>query len=275
MTQKKNKATVLVITSGKGGVGKTTSTVSIGSALARAGKKTILIDFDVGLRNLDLIMGLERRIFHNMIDVIEGRASLHQAIVQDKNSPNLSILPTSQTKDKNALQNEGVSRIIDALREEYEWIICDSPAGIESGAAHAMRHADQAIIVTNPEISSVRDSDRIIGILDTQTIRAQQGLELPKSVLITRYNARRARRKSDMLTIEDIQEVLGIPLIGIIPESQTVLQSSNTGIPVPVRDPKSQAAIAYTETAHRLLGQRIPVREPTPPGLIARILGTD
>lgn len=265
-------ATVLVVTSGKGGVGKTTSTASIGSALATLGMKTILIDFDVGLRNLDLILGAERRIVYNMIDVITGRAKLAQAIVQDKHSINLSLLPTSQTKDKDALTDDGVARIIESLRPHYDWIVCDSPAGIEHGALQAMRHADRALVVVNPEVSSVRDSDRIIGLLGAKTLRAEQGIELQKNLLVTRYDTRRARQHGDMLSISDIVEILAIPPIGIIPESEDILKSSNTGVPVPVRNPKSAAGLAYIEAARRLMGEHIPLVEPKPPSLFSRLM---
>src|SRR5918912_1666265 len=224
-------AKVLVVTSGKGGVGKTTTTAAIGAALAQNGKKVALVDFDVGLRNLDLVMGAERRVVFDLINVVQGLAKLPQALIRDKRLENLWLLPASQTRDKDALTEEGIGRVIAELRETFDWIICDSPAGIERGATLAMRYADEAIIVTNPEVSSVRDSDRIIGMLDSKTVRAEKGERVRKHILITRYDAARAAR-GEMLTIDDILEILATPLLGIIPESQDVLRASNVGTPV-------------------------------------------
>src|ERR1700681_2999457 len=208
---------VLVVTSGKGGVGKTTTTAALGAALAQDGDKVVVIDFDVGLRNLDLVMGAERRVVFDLINVINGVAKLPQALIRDKRLDNLMLLPASQTRDKDALTDEGVAKVIAELKTKFDWIICDSPAGIERGATLAMRHADAAIIVTNPEVSSVRDSDRIIGLLDSKTERAEKGEHMPKHLLIARYDAGRAAR-GEMLNIEDVLEILTIPLIGIIPE---------------------------------------------------------
>ena len=192
-------AHVVVVTSGKGGVGKTTSTAALGAALAQHGEKVVVIDFDVGLRNLDLVLGAERRVVFDLINVINGVAKLPQALIRDKRLENLHLLPASQTRDKDALTEEGVAKVIDELRTKFDWIICDSPAGIERGATLAMRHADAAIIVTNPEVSSVRDSDRIIGLLDSKTVKAENGERVEKHLLITRYHpvARRARRDDD------------------------------------------------------------------------------
>ena len=186
------QAQVLVVTSGKGGVGKTTSSASIGTALAQSGQTVVMVDFDVGLRNLDLIMGAERRVVFDLISVIQGQAKLGQALIRDKRLETLSLLPASQTRDKDALTDEGVANVIAELRERFDWVICDSPAGIERGATLAMRHADAAIIVTNPEVSSVRDSDRIIGMLDSKTVRAERGERVEKHILITRYDPARA-----------------------------------------------------------------------------------
>src|SRR6201997_3611606 len=227
----KKSARVAVVTSGKGGVGKTTSTAALGAALAHLGEKVVVIDFDVGLRNLDLVMGAERRVVFDLINVIHGVAKLPQALIRDKRLENLHLLPASQTRDKDALSEEGVAKVIAELRSKFDWIICDSPAGIERGAPLAMRHADAAIIVTNPEVSSVRDSDRIIGLLDAKTEKAEKGGRVEKHLLISRYDAARAAR-GEMLNIEDVLEILSIPLIGIVPESEEVLRASNVGAPV-------------------------------------------
>lgn len=254
-------AKVLVITSGKGGVGKTTTTAALGAALALLGKKVALVDFDVGLRNLDLVMGAERRVVFDLINVIQGDAKLSQALIQDKLIKNLYLLPASQTRDKNALTTEGISDVIKELKNEFDWIICDSPAGIERGAQLAMRYADMAVIVTNPEISSVRDSDRIIGMLDSTTERAELGEKIEKSLLVTRYDPQRASQ-GDMLSTEDMIGILSIPLLGIIPESQDVLKASNVGRPITLAEPSSVPAHAYTEAAKRLLGEKVEVTIP-------------
>ena len=221
-------AKVVVVTSGKGGVGKTTSTAALGAALAQSGERVVVVDFDVGLRNLDLIMGAERRVVFDLINVIQGDAKLTQALIRDKRLENLMLLPASQTRDKDALTGEGVARVIAELRESFDWVLCDSPAGIERGALLAMHHADIAVVVTNPEVSSVRDSDRIIGMLDSTTERAERGERIEKHLLLTRYDPARAQR-GDMLSVEDVLEILSIPLLGIIPESQEVLRASNVG----------------------------------------------
>src|ERR1700688_3636708 len=210
---------VLVVTSGKGGVGKTTSTAALGAALAHDGQKVVVVDFDVGLRNLDLVLGAERRVVFDLINVINGFAKLSQALIRDKRLTNLYLLPASQTRDKDALTEEGVAKVIEELRTKFDWIICDSPAGIERGATLAMRYADAAIIVTNPEVSSVRDSDRIIGLLDSTTAKATHGQPMEKYLLLTRYDPIRAGR-GEMLGVEDVLDVLCIPLLGIIPESK-------------------------------------------------------
>jgi septum site-determining protein MinD len=266
-------AKVLVVTSGKGGVGKTTSTAAIGAALAQAGQEVVVVDFDVGLRNLDLVMGAERRVVFDLINVIQGTAKLPQALIRDKRLDNLWLLPASQTKDKDALTEEGVGRIIEELRGICDWVLCDSPAGIERGAMLAMRFADEAIIVTNPEVSSVRDSDRMIGMLDSKTVRAEKGERVEKHVLITRYDSARAAR-GEMITIEDILEILATSLLGIIPESQDVLRASNVGSPVTLHNPASAAARAYLDAAKRLLGETIPMLVPDErKGLINLLLG--
>src|SRR6266404_5393036 len=266
-------AKVLVVTSGKGGVGKTTSTAAIGAALAQAGQRVVVIDFDVGLRNLDLVMGAERRVVFDLINVVQGIAKLPQALIRDKRLDNLWLLPASQTKDKDALTEEGVGRIIKELRTNCDWILCDSPAGIERGAMLAMRHADEAIIVTNPEVSSVRDSDRIIGMLDSKTARAEKGERVEKHVLITRYDAARAAR-GEMITIEDILEILATPLLGIIPESQDVLRASNVGSPVTLNNTSSAPARAYIDAVRRLMGETVTMMVPVErKGLMNRLLG--
>lgn len=254
--------TVIVVTSGKGGVGKTTSTAALGAALAASGDSVAVVDFDVGLRNLDLVMGAERRVVFDFINVVQGQAKLAQAMIRDKRLPNLFLLPASQTRDKDALTEDGVRRVMDALRASFDWVICDSPAGIERGAILAMRHADAAIIVTNPEVSSVRDSDRIIGMLDSRTIKAEGGHTIPKHVLVTRFDTERAS-KGDMLAIDDILEILCLPLLGIIPESQEVLKASNVGAPVTLANPDSAPARAYVDAVHRLKGESIAMTIPT------------
>jgi septum site-determining protein MinD len=254
-------AKVLVVTSGKGGVGKTTSTAALGAALAQSGRSVVVVDFDVGLRNLDLVMGAERRVVFDLINVIQGDARLPQALIRDKRVDTLHLLPASQTRDKDALTQEGVSRVIGELREKFDWVICDSPAGIEKGAMLAMHHADVAVVVTNPEISSVRDSDRIIGMLDAKTAKAEKGERVEKHLLLTRYHPGRAL-KGEMLKVDDVLEILSIPLLGIVPESEAVLAASNVGAPVTLHAPESAPARAYFEAAKRLQGETVPVSVP-------------
>lgn len=252
-------ATIIVITSGKGGVGKTTSSAAIASGIALLGHKTVVIDFDIGLRNLDIIMGCERRVVYDFVNVINGEASLNQALIKDKRVPNLYILPASQTRDKDALTLEGVKKTLDELSKEFEYIICDSPAGIETGALMAMHFADVAIVVTNPEVSSVRDSDRILGILASKTNRAIENLPpIQEHLLLTRYDPERVER-GEMLSVTDVKEILAIPLLGVIPESKSVLKASNTGTPV-ILDEVSDAGIAYRDAIARLLGEERPMR---------------
>ena len=222
-----------------------------------------MVDFDVGLRNLDLILGAERRVVYDLINIIQGQANLNQALIRDKRVENLYLLPASQTRDKDALTDEGVAKVIAELRGRFDWVICDSPAGIERGATLAMRHADLAVIVTNPEVSSVRDSDRIIGMLDSKTERAERGQTVDKHLLLTRYDPARAER-GDMLKTEDVLEILSVPLLGIIPESQDVLKASNVGSPVTISNPASAPARAYADAAKRLLGEKVAVTVPKP-----------
>ncbi|MCR4267207.1 septum site-determining protein MinD [Nitratireductor sp. ZSWI3] len=266
-------AKVVVVTSGKGGVGKTTSTAALGAALAQRNEKTVVVDFDVGLRNLDLVMGAERRVVYDLINVIQGDAKLPQALIRDKRLETLHLLPASQTRDKDNLTPEGVERVINELKQSFDWIICDSPAGIERGATLAMRHADAAVIVTNPEVSSVRDSDRIIGLLDAKTARAERGDQVEKHLLLTRYDMNRAER-GDMLKVDDVLEILSIPLLGIIPESLDVLRASNIGSPVTLADARSAPALAYLDAARRLAGETLPVTVPGEKrGLFSKIFG--
>ncbi|ESR24563.1 septum site-determining protein MinD [Lutibaculum baratangense] len=253
---------VLVVTSGKGGVGKTTTAAALSAALAGEGKKVAVVDFDVGLRNLDLIMGAERRVVFDLIDVINGDAKLSQALIKDKRIETLSLLPASQTRDKDALTEDGVNGVIEELKKSFDWIVCDSPAGIERGATLAMRHADVALVVTNPEISSVRDSDRIIGLLDSKTLKAETGGDIEKHLLLTRYDTRRASR-GEMLKVEDVLDILSIPLLGVVPESEDVLKASNVGSPVTVSNPQSAAGMAYITAAKRLEGADLPLTAPT------------
>ncbi|AMP89630.1 septum site-determining protein MinD [Legionella pneumophila] len=252
-------AKIIVITSGKGGVGKTTSSAAISSGLALLGHKTVVIDFDIGLRNLDIIMGCERRVVYDFINVINGEANLNQALIKDKRVPNLCILPASQTRDKDALTLEGVEKTLNELAKDFDFIICDSPAGIETGALMAMYFADHAIVVTNPEVSSVRDSDRILGILASKTKRAiENKAPVQEHLLLTRYDPERVER-GEMLSVTDVKEILAIPLIGVIPESKSVLKASNTGTPV-ILDESSDAGIAYQDAIARFLGEERPMR---------------
>jgi septum site-determining protein MinD len=264
---------ILVVTSGKGGVGKTTTTAALGAALAQSNHKVAVVDFDVGLRNLDLVMGAERRVVYDLINVANGDAKLHQALIRDKRVDTLHLLAASQTRDKDALTEDGVRRVIDELRERFDWIVCDSPAGIERGATLAMRYADVAVVVANPEISSVRDSDRIIGLLDAKTERAERGERLDKHLLLTRYDASRAAR-GEMLHVDDVLEILSIPLIGIIPESEDVLRASNVGAPVTLHSTTSAPARAYMDAARRLCGVDVPMDIPVDKkGLLVRLFG--
>ncbi len=265
---------IIVVTSGKGGVGKTTTSASFAAGLALRGHKTAVIDFDVGLRNLDLIMGCERRVVYDLINVVQGEANLHQALIKDKKCENLFILPASQTRDKEALTREGVEKVINDLKEmNFEYIVCDSPAGIETGALMAMYFADEALIVTNPEVSSVRDSDRILGILASKTKRASEGEPIKEHLLITRYNPKRVHG-GEMLSLTDIQEILRIKLIGVVPESEAVLHASNQGTPAIHLD-GTDVADAYGDVVDRFLGKDKPLRftDYQKPGLLSRIFG--
>ncbi len=268
-------ARIVVVTSGKGGVGKTTSSAAIASGLALAGKKTVVIDFDIGLRNLDLIMGCERRVVYDFVNVINGEATLNQALIKDKRVSNLFILPASQTRDKDALTKDGVHQVLEDLKTMgFDFIICDSPAGIESGALMALYFADEAIITTNPEVSSVRDSDRILGILDSKSLRAEKALDpVTQHLLLTRYSPTRVNQ-GEMLNVVDVEAILNIPLLGVIPESQSVLNASNKGVPV-IFDEESNAGIAYQDAVDRLLGKDVSFRflEEEKKGIFKRLFG--
>lgn len=269
-------AKIIVVTSGKGGVGKTTTSASFASGLALRVHKTAVIDFDVGLRNLDLIMGCERRVVYDLVNVIQGEANLNQALIKDKKCENLFILPASQTRDKDALTRDGVEKVLkDLAAMDFEYIVCDSPAGIEAGALHAMYFADEALIVTNPEVSSVRDSDRILGILSSKTKRAAEGKDpIKEHLLITRYSPKRVS-EGEMLSLEDIGEILRIKLIGVVPESEAVLHASNQGLPAVHLD-GTDVAEAYKDIVGRFLGEDKALRftEYQKPGLLQRLFGS-
>jgi septum site-determining protein MinD len=252
-------ARIIVVTSGKGGVGKTTTSAAISMGLAKKGHKTVVIDFDVGLRNLDLIMGCERRVVYDIINVINGEATLNQALIKDKNCNLLSILPASQTRNKDALTLEGVEKILEELSKDFKYIVCDSPAGIETGAHLAMYFADDAFVVTNPEVSSVRDSDRMLGLLSSKSRRAERGEEpIKEYLLLSRYSPTRVK-SGEMLSLDDVQDILSLHLLGVIPESKSVLTSSNAGTPV-ILDEKSDAGQAYSDIVARYLGETRPHR---------------
>ncbi|MFY0640398.1 MAG: septum site-determining protein MinD [Bermanella sp.] len=264
---------IIVVTSGKGGVGKTTTSAAISTGLALNGYKTVVIDFDVGLRNLDLIMGCERRVVYDFVNVINGESNLKQTLIKDKRTENLYVLPASQTRDKDALNREGVERVLNELSQDFDYIICDSPAGIEQGAQMALYFADEAIIVTNPEVSSVRDSDRIIGILQSKSRKAENGEQVKEHLLLTRYNPKRVT-EGEMLSVTDVEDILAVDLLGVIPESQDVLKASNQGTPV-ILENTSDAGQAYSDAVKRLVGQDIPHRflEAQKKGFLARVFG--
>jgi len=266
-------AKIIVITSGKGGVGKTTTSAAIGTGLALKGKKTVIIDFDVGLRNLDLIMGCERRVVYDFVNVLNNESNLSQTLIKDKRVDNLFVLPASQTRDKDALTQEGVEKVLNELAESFDFIICDSPAGIEKGAQMALYFADEAIIVTNPEVSSVRDSDRILGILQSKSKLAEEGGTVKEHLLLTRYNPARVD-EGEMLSVSDVEEILAIPLIGVIPESEAVLKASNQGEPV-IHNQDADAGKAYSDAVSRLLGETVDFRflEAPKKGILKRLIG--
>jgi septum site-determining protein MinD len=266
---------IIVVTSGKGGVGKTTTSASVACGLARRGKRVAVIDFDIGLRNLDLIMGCERRVVYDFVNVIQGDCTLKQALIKDKRLETLHVLAASQTRDKDALTPEGVKRVLDELiADGFDYILCDSPAGIEKGAHLAMYYADRAVVVVNPEVSSVRDSDRILGLLASKTQRAEQGNGgVKEHLLLTRYNPKRVA-SGEMMSVDDVKEILGLDVIGVVPESPDVLAASNAGVPVILND-ESNASLAYDDAVARLLGEELPMRflEEPKRGIFARMFG--
>jgi septum site-determining protein MinD len=269
-------AEIIVVTSGKGGVGKTTTSASLATGLAIAGKKVAVIDFDVGLRNLDLIMGCERRVVYDFVNVVHGEATLKQSLIKDKRHDNLYVLAASQTRDKDALTQEGVEKVLDGLSEDgFDYVVCDSPAGIEKGAHLAMYFADHAVVVVNPEVSSVRDSDRILGLLASKTRHAERanGITVKQHLLLTRYSPVRVAN-GDMLSVKDVEDILGISVVGVIPESEQVLAASNSGVPV-ILDENSHAGQAYSDTVARILGEERPLRfiEAPKKGFLQRVFG--
>lgn len=266
---------IIVVTSGKGGVGKTTTSASLATGLAQAGKKVAVIDFDVGLRNLDLIMGCERRVVYDFVNVIQGEATLKQALIKDKRLDQLFVLAASQTRDKDALTQDGVEKVLDELKADgFDYVVCDSPAGIEKGAHLAMYFADHAVVVVNPEVSSVRDSDRILGLLSSKTRHAEGGqTSIRQHLLLTRYNPVRVEA-GEMLSVKDVEDILGLPVVGVIPESENVLAASNAGVPV-ILDAQSMAGQAYADAVARVLGEERPLRFLDVPkkGLFKRMFG--
>ncbi|KOR32768.1 cell division inhibitor MinD [Achromatium sp. WMS3] len=267
-------ARIIVITSGKGGVGKTTTSSALAMGLALRGHRTAVIDFDVGLRNLDLVMGCERRVVYDFVNVLNSEANLTQALIKDKRCENLFILPASQTRDKSSLKREGVGRVMEELSRGFDYVVCDSPAGIEHGAMMAMYYADDAVIVTNPEISSVRDSDRMLGILAGKSRRAETAATpIREYLLLSRYDPERVQR-GDMMSVDDVQEILSLELLGVVPESKAVLTASNAGTPI-ILDKESDAGQAYSDVVKRYLGERLPHRfiETTKKGLLNRLFG--
>lgn len=267
-------ARIIVITSGKGGVGKTTTSAALAMGLAQRGNRTAVIDFDVGLRNLDLIMGCERRVVYDFVNVINQEANLNQALIRDKRCDNLYVLPASQTRDKEALTKEGVGRVLDEMSQGFDFIVCDSPAGIEHGATMAMYYADDAVVVTNPEVSSVRDSDRMLGILSSKSRRAETNVEpIREYLLLTRYDPARVEN-GEMLSVKDVQEILSLNLLGVIPESKSVLNASNSGVPV-ILDREADAGQAYADAVARYLGEDVPHRfiEAQKKGFFSRLFG--
>lgn len=245
-------AEVIVVTSGKGGVGKTTTTSNIGAALASLGKKVILIDTDIGLRNLDLVMGLENRVVFNLVDVVEGSCKIKNAAIKDKRFPGLSLLPAAQTKDKDAVNEEQMKKLCEELKEEYDYILLDCPAGIEQGFKNAVAGADRAIVVTTPEVSAVRDADKIIGMLNAYGVTDHK-------LLVNRVRIDMVKR-GDMITLEDIIDILGIKLIGVVPDDEEIIVSTNKGEPA-ILNSKSEAGKAYSNIARRILGEEVPLME--------------
>ena len=257
-------AKVVTISSGKGGVGKTTAVANLAVALAGRSQKVTCIDADIGLRNLDVVMGLENRIVYDLVDVVEGRCRLRQAMIRDKRLPELYLIPAAQTRDKSAVSPSDMVRLCDELRSEVDWILIDSPAGIERGFKNAIAAADRVLILTNPDVSAVRDADRVIGILDAE------GKGNP-SLVINRLNPLLVKR-GDMLSVEDVLDLLAIDLIGIVPEDENVIVASNKGQPLAL-DTKSRAGLAFQNIARRLMGEKVPFMDMETPGLLQRLLG--
>ena len=243
---------VIVITSGKGGVGKTTTSANLGTGLAMAGKKVVMIDADIGLRNLDVIMGLENRIVYDLIDVIEGNCRLKQALIRDKRYENLFLIPAAQTRDKDAVSPEQMNKLCESLKEEFDFIIIDCPAGIEQGFKNAIAGADRAIVVTTPEVSAVRDADRIIGLLEAN--------ELKNPMLILNRIRVDMVKRGDMMAMDDVTEILAIDIIGIVPDDESIVISANKGEPS-VTDPSSRAGEAYRNITQRILGNNVPLMD--------------
>ncbi|RAX55380.1 septum site-determining protein MinD [Helicobacter sp. 16-1353] len=246
---------VITITSGKGGVGKSTATGNLSVGLANRGKKVVAIDFDIGLRNLDMILGLENRIVYDVVDVMEGKCNLNQALINDKRSKNLYFLPASQNKDKNILDKDKVKVLIEELKKIFDFIIIDSPAGIESGFEHAIFWADRAFIVVTPEVSSVRDADRVIGIIDAKSDKAKEGKEVQKALIINRIKPDLVK-KGEMMSSDDVLSILGIPLLGLIPEDEKIITATNSGEPV-IYNKSTKSAKAYERISDRILGKEV------------------
>jgi septum site-determining protein MinD len=257
-------AKVITVASGKGGVGKTTSVANIGVALAARGQRVTCVDGDIGLRNLDVILGLENRIVYDLVDVIEGRCRLRQAMIRDKRMPELYLIPAAQTRDKTAVSPSDMVRLCDELRAEVDWILIDSPAGIERGFKNAVAPADRVLVMTNPDISAVRDADRVIGLLEADG-------KGPAALIINRLNPAMVRR-GDMLSVEDVLDLLAIELIGIVPEDDSVIVASNKGQPLAL-DEKNKAGRAFQNIARRLMGEKVPFLDLETQNVFQRLLG--
>lgn len=263
---------VITVTSGKGGVGKSTLSANLAVGLAELGKKVVAIDFDIGLRNLDMILGLENRIVYDVVDVMEGRCNLSQALINDKRTKNLYFLPASQTNDKNILNKEKVRTLLEDLKKDFDIIVLDSPAGIESGFEHSIFLADRALVVSTPDVSAVRDADRVIGIIDAKSQKAKDGEEVIKHVIINRLKPELVESGS-MLSVEDVLNILALPLIGVIPDDEKIITSTNEGEPI-YYDKHSQAAEAYRRIARRVLGEEVEFLElKSKKGFFGRLFG--
>ncbi len=246
---------IITVTSGKGGVGKSTTTANIAVGLANLGKKVVAIDFDIGLRNLDMILGLENRIVYDVVDVMEERCNLSQALINDKKAKNLYFLPASQTKDKDILKRDKVQALLESLKESFDIVLIDSPAGIESGFEHSIFLADRALIVSTPDVSSVRDADRVIGIIDAKSEKAKNGEEVEKHIIINRIKPEMVEA-GNMLSIDDVLSILALPLIGVVPDDENIISSTNMGVPIIYKE-NSKAAESYRRICRRVLGEEI------------------